>query len=633
MAFRPGMVDLPEGHREANVNAITLPEVFHDFDTALPEINDIDIEAQFAINQSRADEITMREDYGSLSLSLHDDGFGDIGFDGDTPDLIRAGLDSTINNQLFEENVIASESKPEFSKLNDAEMSSGHLDGDSFGDEFGQPKLFEDDIFGEPPMDTRVNKEISANDCVNDSDDDDNNHFNSGNNSPMYTSHDSQLQKLIEDSVGNKNVEDDLLKEKENVLEQSTIVQNEDESFALAPIDASAYKGITKTKRKRKLIVDEIKNISGEEMKAQLANTSDIVTTLDLAPPTKRWLMYWKETGGVEKLFSLPSRTIPARFLFVNYQRHLISRFTQLEDFSALGPSDLLAIDQFQHDSDINILNNRKGRKRKVDSFGLNNQINENIGDVNQQSLVQPELMRDAENYSAVGGISINANVNTTDSANGIPLFETVASPEHFFSMNDVHHVTNSDDIPYITRNAENDINDEFNQSDPAPTELHHDHLSPHHSGIENIDSLPNLNVDQVSSILNESKDPDGVTESNADKSYKMMSEWNDYDLPLPIELQNPCDEQLENETNEQFEERVLNKRAAQLFYAVKSRLVKQERLLLSELTTRNSRKQAAQKFYSLLVLKKFRALDISQSIPYSEVVITRGPLFENPKL
>lgn len=38
MAFRPGMVDLPEDNREAAINAITLPEVFHDFDTAMPEL-------------------------------------------------------------------------------------------------------------------------------------------------------------------------------------------------------------------------------------------------------------------------------------------------------------------------------------------------------------------------------------------------------------------------------------------------------------------------------------------------------------------------------------------------------------------------------------------------------------------
>jgi len=47
-------------------------------------------------------------------------------------------------------------------------------------------------------------------------------------------------------------------------------------------------------------------------MKLQLSDTSDVVTTLDLAPPTKK-LMHWKETGGVEKLFSLPGRAIASK--------------------------------------------------------------------------------------------------------------------------------------------------------------------------------------------------------------------------------------------------------------------------------------------------------------------------------
>lgn len=55
--------------------------------------SDVDIEAQFSINQSRADEITMREDYGSLPMSIHDDGFGDIGFDAEGPDFIRDDVD------------------------------------------------------------------------------------------------------------------------------------------------------------------------------------------------------------------------------------------------------------------------------------------------------------------------------------------------------------------------------------------------------------------------------------------------------------------------------------------------------------------------------------------------------------
>ena len=51
----------------------------------------------------------------------------------------------------------------------------------------------------------------------------------------------------------------------------------------------------------------------------QLSDTTDIVTTLDLAPPTKR-LMHWKETGGVEKLFALPGRTLNSQFIFKGYQ-------------------------------------------------------------------------------------------------------------------------------------------------------------------------------------------------------------------------------------------------------------------------------------------------------------------------
>lgn len=31
----------------------------------------------------------MREEYGSLPMSIHDDGFGDMGFDADEADFIR----------------------------------------------------------------------------------------------------------------------------------------------------------------------------------------------------------------------------------------------------------------------------------------------------------------------------------------------------------------------------------------------------------------------------------------------------------------------------------------------------------------------------------------------------------------
>ena len=58
-------------------------------------------------------------------------------------------------------------------------------------------------------------------------------------------------------------------------------------------------------RRKRKLIVDHVMELDGQTMREQLKDFHDIVTTLDMAPPTKR-LMQWKEMGGVEKLFSMP---------------------------------------------------------------------------------------------------------------------------------------------------------------------------------------------------------------------------------------------------------------------------------------------------------------------------------------
>lgn len=70
--------------------------------------SDVDIEAQFSINQSRAEEITMREDYGNISLVNNgaDDGFGDMGFDTEGPDLMRQG---SLEQSMEQSNLLFSE--------------------------------------------------------------------------------------------------------------------------------------------------------------------------------------------------------------------------------------------------------------------------------------------------------------------------------------------------------------------------------------------------------------------------------------------------------------------------------------------------------------------------------------------
>lgn len=158
--------------------------------------------------------------------------------------------------------------------------------------------------------------------------------------------------------------------------------------------------------------------------------------------------------------------------------------------------------------------------------------------------------------------------------------------------------------------------------------------ITPHHGIMENLESIPNLPADQVSSILNgtgmdnigysnmgyDDAAPQATPRGAGGMSERVTNDWNDdYDFPPSVGAhvshfffidiffkfnlfffvaQQPGDEQMENETDEQFEERVLNKRAAQMFLAVRARMQKSEQIYLSEMTVKNNRKQVCFKYY-----------------------------------
>lgn len=294
MAFRPGVVDLPEENREAAYNAITLPEEFHDFDQPLPDLDDIDVAQQFSLNQSRVEEITMREEVGNLNI-LQDNDFGDFGMD--DREMMREG-------SAFEDDMLVSTSASNLllePEQNDAPLieKSNHLEyddqykDDNFGDgnDGGilDDKLISDGgggIFDDPP--TLPEEGIAM---------------------PEQPPHDDDLDDDDNVSLGGADSPDsvDPVEPLPTMTDQTTLVPNEEEAFALEPIDITVKE--TKAKRKRKLIVDSVKELDSKTIRAQLSDYSDIVTTLDLAPPTKK-LMMWKETGGVEKLFSLPAQPL-----------------------------------------------------------------------------------------------------------------------------------------------------------------------------------------------------------------------------------------------------------------------------------------------------------------------------------
>lgn len=648
MAFRPGIVDLPEEHREAAVNAITLPEVFHDFDTALPELNDVDIEAQFSINQSRADEITMREDYGMNNMNIHDDGFGDMAFDGGEPHDIRDANDDYDEGFLtFQQDMhqIDSRSKddpmPGTSGMN-LELHSN----EGFGDEFDQPAagLFEGDIFSEAPAPRQTAlPEIPP--PAEESDDDDG-HFDDGAPSPIGSSDNSRagspmpassLNQLLEtekplaDEGGPSagGVLDDIEEQEKENLEPNVVAPIEEESFALAPVDSSLVKGFSnKSKRKRKLIIDEVKNISGDEMKSQLANTADIVTTLDLAPPTKR-LMFWKETGGVEKLFALPSRELPNVTLFKNYQRHLVTTQRPVEDFSRLGPAELLIVAEHHPAEEIASPVVKRRRKQRSPEPQLPPPASQQQQLQPPPTPVAPETPAIAEQVSELAD-SIDMIRHESVNKQQPSAFDLInQTPVNQASFMSNQTPTNNEPVPPTPQH----VSSVFDTADGfTPMGLDHGGMTPSHV-MDNIEPFPNLPVDQVSSILNA-----GYTNLGYDNGSglddKISHDWDgDYDFPPSVGAANADDQQGVDETVEQFEERVLNKRAAALFVNVRGKLQKQDSICLSEMTHRNNKKQAAQKFYSLLVLKKFQALNLHQTEPYADIQITRGAMFENPTL
>lgn len=84
---------------------------------------------------------------------------------------------------------------------------------------------------------------------------------------------------------------------------EMTVLQTEPEVFVLDPVEI-VQKG-KRSRRKRKLIVDEEKILSTDSIKAQLSDTTDIVKHATLAPPSKR-RMTLKTISTVEQLFSLP---------------------------------------------------------------------------------------------------------------------------------------------------------------------------------------------------------------------------------------------------------------------------------------------------------------------------------------
>ncbi|XP_044118303.1 double-strand-break repair protein rad21-like protein 1 isoform X2 [Neovison vison] len=266
MTFRPGLVDLPKENFEAAYNAITLPEEFHDFD--IQNLNAIDVSEHFAQNQSRPEEITLREDYGNDLLFQ-------AGSFGEESEILR-------RHSFFDDNILLNSSGPL------VEHSSGSL--------AGEKSLFYDsgDGFGD---------EGAAGEMIDNLLQDDQNILLED----MHLSREISLPPEPPDTIVVEPDNPEYICLPENGKMDDTL-SNEEQGFTLDPIDASDIAEKRKGK-KRKLLIDPIKEISSKIMHKQLTSFTDTLMVLELAPPTQR-LMMWKKKGGVDTLLSTAAQDL-----------------------------------------------------------------------------------------------------------------------------------------------------------------------------------------------------------------------------------------------------------------------------------------------------------------------------------
>ncbi|NXR68032.1 RD21L protein, partial [Rhadina sibilatrix] len=292
-AFRPGLLDLPEENFEAAYQSITLPEEFHDFEAPLPDVKAIDVAEHFTLNQSRAEEITLAEDYES-SILLYDRNFGEGNEEADA-----------LRRQSFFEGSVLTSSNSLVADPNSASTSGDksvlHEDvycfqDDHFGDEEDAADMIEillrdeQNALDKDILDVEEARPLSQDLPENST------------ASEFAVSAPSHINPLF---LSESNCADTVVKDVNHTTTE-TILLFQEEEFVLEPIDDTAVTQRKKNQRKRKLLVDVEKELSSHTIYKQLTNCTDLLATLDLAPPTKKTMM-WKEWGGADKLLSQPA--------------------------------------------------------------------------------------------------------------------------------------------------------------------------------------------------------------------------------------------------------------------------------------------------------------------------------------
>lgn len=573
-AFRPGVVDLPEGKQEAAVNAITLPEML-DFVTNFdliepPALIEPIVNTTNHRNITLAEDVAMTDDtfmssyqsWGNngevsavrnasnvsgakalqqLDANLNDDGFGgELGV-APLPDdeFFQVDIDAD-GAPKGEEIPMQTQERPMSRASNASDMSAANSMADSRppstpGMPFGNEDI--DNIQG--PFDSMRDMEAGDENAPPTNGD---SRFNNGSLPPIR-------------EEGQENVQD----------------QPVPDSMVLDPVIQDAQGLMPRRKRRRRLgiIVDEVKTLSGEEIKAQLSDTKDIVTALDLAPPSKQ-LMEVKRSANVDKLFIQPGCHILSKVLIEHYTRNI--RSDKLDNEAADGELPSMA---------------------RLDGF---NSFNGH----NMDSFVAPSFGYEGDMSGQPQDVSYLMDNQGGDYEGDFLPPRTPKTPASYRGQQQAHQQQRSSPKKKRAK-ADNSSDQLIDKQRSTGKKANDDSLMP--------------SDHQVDMSLNDSY----ATNNN--------------NITTNEEDDGPIDDPMNaGETEEQYEERIRNRRTHILLQLMGPRL-DEGTLEFTQLCRNYRRKQVAQHFFSLLVLKKQQAIDLVQAETgnsYGELYISKGPRYVN---
>lgn len=754
MAFRSGVVDLPEESREAQHNQIYIVEEFPNFDTPLPDITDFDVNRHLTLNQSRIDEITM-PDEAPTTLPI-DESFGGVMVSGD--------LDGRFGGEL--DSVFYKGDDPKAGKdmnfmgdggMKDGfgEMDAGGILGENFtkGGLFGeaQEDNFLNDGFGrrepeEIPMDTdgaaveeqddipppsvqqpttdveqmevtdtvgtsSVGAAAADVDVIGEKSTVDDHHDKieqeqvaaAGStdipgdektdeekvvpdiDAPMQIVEEptnaagidlqqqQQQQQQVDEQTEHQQVDKE--NEQQNAEEAANKPQAAEETaFALEPLNVLDVRDV-RIRRKRKLIIDHLIELDGQTMREQLKNVEDIVTTLDMAPPTKR-LMLWKEMGGVDKLFTLPCQMVGSsvNFIFTSnlhntipqdliditgtqlHQRfgesilddeqHQLEHHQQIEQ-QQLEQRQLEQQQLEQQQLDQQQLEQQQLEQQQLEQQQLVQQHHEQQHEVEQQqhqlgvehhhnlisNIVEQQQVDEEQQQQPqphdITESSVQVQKDATDASMQLPLHQDTSIRDIRPNISTFHDDTNdqsniiNNDLSMNRINAVNISDDEYDAMSngvpsvgesvgpPSPT-------MPLEYGLLSMDNV--LGEQPIKDTLDTT-----TTATNQPTSAAQRR--------LSIDQQDRLAREQEPEGTayaDDLEDLRYNKRTQHLINDLDRKFSTESQLSFFRLSDGITRKQAVSKFYSILVLAKQEAIQLEQSQVFADVYIKKGPKFDS---